>query len=140
VTLLFKRSAMDAAAAHCEEGYPHEVAGLLAGDRAAWRVDAVIPFVNENDENPARRYTVTAPAMMRAQRRIRELGLEEVGYYHSHPEHPAQYSEEDRDKAWPNMAYPIFSVLAGKVEDIRAWKLRDDRSAMDEEAIEPIED
>jgi proteasome lid subunit RPN8/RPN11 len=140
VTLSFTREAFDAASAHCEEGYPHEVTGLLAGDRDAWCVQAVIPFVNENTENPARRYEVTAPAMMKAQRKVRRLGLEEVGYYHSHPKHPAQYSDEDRKKAWPNMAYPIFSVLEGKVEDIRAWQLRDDRSAMDEEDIKIIED
>ena len=140
MTLLFTRTALAGATAHCEEGYPHEVTGLLAGDRSAWRVDAVVPLLNENTENPARRYTVTAPAMMRAQKRIRELGLEEVGYYHSHPKHPAQYSEEDRDKAWPNMAYPIFSVLDGKVADIKAWQLRDDRSAMDEEDIDITED
>lgn len=140
MTLRFHRAAYDAAAAHCEEGYPHEVTGLLAGDRSDWSVSAVIPLVNENTDNPARRYTVTAPAMMRAQRKITELGLEEVGYYHSHPKHPAQYSDEDRDKAWPNMAYPIFSVLEGAVANVRSWRLRDDRSAMDEEDIELIED
>ena len=138
--LRFTPSALQAATEHCEAGYPHEVTGLLAGDRATWTVREVLPLLNENTENPARRYTVTAPAMMKAQRRIRELGLEEVGYYHSHPQHPAQYSDEDRGKAWPNMAYPIFSVLEGAVADIRAWRLRDDRSAMDEIDIESTED
>ncbi len=140
MTLHFTRAAYDAAAAHCEEGYPHEVTGLLAGDRGTWTVQAVVPLLNENTENPARRYLVTGLAMMKAQRTVTGLGLEEIGYYHSHPKHPAQYSDEDRDKAWPNMAYPIFSVLDGKVANTRAWRLRDDRSAMDEEDIAILED
>jgi proteasome lid subunit RPN8/RPN11 len=62
-------------------------------------------------------------------------GLEVVGYYHSHPDHPARYSDFDRDHALPNMSYVITSVVGGSIADTRSWRLRDDRTAMDEETI-----
>ena len=61
----------------------------------------------------------------------RELGAELLGFYHSHPDHPARPSQYDLDHAWPFFSYIIVSVRAGVPEDMTSWRLRDDRSAFD---------
>lgn len=140
MNLRFARTALDAATAHAEEGFPHEVTGVLAGRRATWTVSEVVALINERSDSAHNRYKVSGLALQKAERAIEQRGLEVVGYYHSHPDHPSQYSDYDRDHAWPNMAYPIFSVMAGQVGAIQGWRLRDDRSAMDEIQIEIIEE
>lgn len=121
---------------HAEAGYPHEVCGILAGSRESWEVTEVLPLVNERADSPANRYKVGGLVLMRAEQALEARGLEVVGYYHSHPDHPSQYSEFDRDHALPNMSYPIVSVLDGAVAETASWRLTDDRSRMDPEEIE----
>lgn len=121
--------------AHAREGYPHEVVGILAGSRDTWHVSKVVSLVNERADSPANRYHVSAMALFRAEQALEAEGLDVVGYYHSHPDHPSAYSEFDRDHALPNMSYLIVSVRQGEVASMQSWRLRDDRSAMDEEPI-----
>ncbi|MDP2311832.1 MAG: M67 family metallopeptidase [Pseudomonadota bacterium] len=121
--------------AHACAGYPHEVVGILAGRRADNVVTTVVSLVNERADSPANRYHVSALVLYRAEQSLEAEGLEVVGYYHSHPDHPARYSDFDRDHALPNMSYVITSVVAGRIADTRSWRLRDDRTAMDEEPI-----
>lgn len=121
--------------AHAVEGFPHEVVGILAGRRASNVVTHVVSLVNERADSPANRYHVSALVLYRAEQALEAEGLEVVGYYHSHPDHPARYSDFDRDHALPNMSYVITSVMAGAIADTRSWRLRDDRAAMDEEPI-----
>lgn len=133
--LTLVESQLDLLHAHAREGYPHEVVGILAGSRAASRVTKVLALMNERADSPQNRYLVGPLVLMRAERTLEAEGLEVVGYYHSHPDHPAQYSDYDRDHALPNMAYLIVSVREGDVAETRAWVLREDRSAMDETPI-----
>ncbi|MDP2310089.1 MAG: M67 family metallopeptidase [Pseudomonadota bacterium] len=121
--------------AHAVSGYPHEVVGILAGNRGTNVVTHVVSLVNERADSPANRYQVSALVLHRAEQALEAEGLEVVGYYHSHPDHPARYSDFDRDHALPNMSYVITSVMAGSIADTRSWRLRDDRAAMDEELI-----
>jgi proteasome lid subunit RPN8/RPN11 len=122
--------------AHATEGYPHEVVGILAGDRASQTVRRVQPLVNERADSPANRYKVGGLVLMRAEQALEAEGFEVVGYYHSHPDHPAQYSEYDRDHALPNMSYLITSVEGSGVIHTQSWRLVEDRSSMQEEAIQ----
>lgn len=122
--------------AHAREGFPHEVVGILAGDRATNRVSRVEPLVNERADAAHNRYKVSGLVLMRAEQRLQDEGLEIVGYYHSHPDHPAQYSDYDRDHALPNLSYVIVSVRGGEVADTLSWRLREDRTAMDAEPVE----
>jgi proteasome lid subunit RPN8/RPN11 len=62
-------------------------------------------------------------------------GLTLVGYYHSHPDHPAIPSEFDRAHALPNFRYLITSVRGGQAAEIRAWQLAEDRGAFTELAL-----
>ena len=79
------------------------------------------------------RNALPAPAY---DREARAAGLDIVGYYHSHPDHPSRPSDFDRDHAWPDQSYLIVAVAGGKPASVQSWRLRDDRSAFDEEAIE----
>lgn len=124
---------------HAHAGYPHEVVGILAGSRVADAVARVVSLTNERADRPEDRYHVSGLTLHRAEEALAAEGLEVVGYYHSHPDHPAQYSDFDRDHALPNMAYVITSVVAGAIADTRSWRLRPDRSAMDEEPLIELE-
>ncbi|HUE97299.1 MAG TPA: Mov34/MPN/PAD-1 family protein, partial [Longimicrobiaceae bacterium] len=64
-----------------------------------------------------------------------EDGLEVVGFYHSHPDHPARPSSFDRDHAWPWYSYGIVPATSSGAGAPRAWRLRDDRSRFDEQEI-----
>ena len=124
--------------AHAAEGFPHEVVGILAGSREAWAIQEVVPLTNERADAAHNRYRVSGLLLLRAEQALEARGLEVIGYYHSHPDHPAQYSDYDRDHALPNMSYVIVSVLAGSVADTLSWRLVDDRSHMTPEPIEVV--
>lgn len=119
---------------HACEGYPHEVVGILAGSRVENYVTLVVPLINERSDT-RNRYKVSGLLLMRKERELENSGLEIVGYYHSHPDHPSQYSQFDQDHALPNMSYLITAVHNGKIHQTQSWRLRDDRTAMDEENI-----
>jgi proteasome lid subunit RPN8/RPN11 len=119
--------------AHAAEGYPHEVVGILAGHGS--RVERVTAMVNERADSPRNRYHVSALTLMRAEQALEADGFAILGYYHTHPDHPARYSDFDRDHALPNLSYVIVSVERGEPGDIRSWRLREDRSAMDEQPL-----
>jgi proteasome lid subunit RPN8/RPN11 len=115
--------------------YPEECAGLLLGhlDGKDRRVTALIPLPNTFDEGQrSRRYLISPQAMIQADQEAEARGLDILGVFHSHPDHPAQPSEFDRTWAWPWFIYLITSVAEGKAVDHRAWLLADDRSALKE--------
>jgi len=73
-------------------------------------------------------------------RRARERGFELVGYYHSHPDHPAEPSATDRESAWPGVSYLIVPVAAGEAGRARSWRLAADRSGFVEETVIVVEE
>jgi len=111
---------------HGEETYPHECCGALVG--RAGLVDATVPLPNTTEEGPRRRFLVRPSDYRMAEQRAREAGAELLGFYHSHPDHPARPSQYDLDHAWPTFAYVIVSVAAGSAGDVTVWWLQDDRS------------
>lgn len=120
--------------AHAEEGFPHEVVGILGGSEG--RVTRVVPLLNERADSAHNRYLVSGLMLGRAEQRLEDEGLSVLGYYHSHPDHPARYSDYDRDHALPNLSYVIVSVLQGRVADTLSWRLAEDRSVMHPETLE----
>lgn len=122
--------------AHAKEGYPHEVVGILVGKPQSSVVSKVVPLINEREDSPANRYKVSGLTLFRKEEALRAEGMEVLGYYHTHPDHPAQYSDYDRDHALPNLSYVIVSVRDGEIADTLSWRLRDDRSSMDPESVE----
>ena len=122
---------------HGEETYPHECCGALVG--AADRIDSAVALPNTTEEGPRRRFLVRPQDYRAAERRATERGLELLGFYHSHPDHPARPSQYDLDHAWPVFSYVIVSVREGVAAELTSWRLREDRAAFDEEtvALEP---
>jgi len=90
---------------------------------------------NEREDSRHNRFLIAPEAVLAAHKEARSAGLDIVGYYHSHPDHPARPSELDRENAWPGLSYVILSVQAGKVAEVRTWRLTDDRERFEEEAM-----
>jgi proteasome lid subunit RPN8/RPN11 len=111
---------------HGEETYPHECCGALVGGNGS--ADAVVELPNTTEEGPRRRFLVRPSDYRLAEQRAGALGAELLGFYHSHPDHPARPSQYDLDHAWPTFAYVIVSVAAGAAADMTVWWLKDDRT------------
>lgn len=131
--LTLSSAAEQAIRAHGRETYPHECCGALLGADA--RVDAARPLANTTEEGPRRRFLVRSEDYQQAEAEARERGLDLLGFYHSHPDHPAVPSQYDLDHAWPFFAYVIVAVANGVDGDMRSWRLADDRSRFDEESV-----
>jgi len=99
-------------------------------------VMGLFPLVNRRDDSPRNRFSVTSEDVMEAEKAARTQGLEVIGWYHSHPDHPACPSAYDRDHAWPWYSYVIVSVANGTPLDVTSWRLNDDRSEFVPEGIE----
>src|SRR6185312_14313546 len=90
----------EALRAHGEQTYPHECCGVLLGKRetgggAGNRVHQIVPAGNTRTDSAHNRYNIAPQELVRIQRQSRALGLDIVGFYHSHPDHPAQWSPTD---------------------------------------------
>ena len=120
--------------------YPNECCGILFG-REAENGDHVVAALKSIDNaresgEQYHRFLITAEEMMQAELEARRNKLEIVGFYHSHPDHPARPSDYDRDHALPFYSYLILRVAAGKPEEMTSWKLQVDRTAFDSETLE----
>src|SRR5262245_42730694 len=116
--------------AHGQETYPHECCGALLG-RDQWVTD-LVALPNTQEEGPRRRFLVRPSDYQLAEKRATELGVELLGFYHSHPDHPARPSQYDLDHAWPTFAYIIVAVARGASAEMTVWYLKDDRSSFEE--------
>ncbi len=94
---------------------------------ASREVTALFPLVNRRDDSPRNRFSVTSEDVRDAEKAAREKGIDVVGWYHSHPDHPAKPSQFDQDHAWPWYSYIIVSVANGRPETMTSWRLTDDR-------------
>jgi proteasome lid subunit RPN8/RPN11 len=119
--------------AHGRETYPDECCGALIGRDGAIAEAYALP--NTTEEGPRRRFLVRPADYRAAEARAAAAGRELLGFYHSHPDHPARPSQYDLDHAWPFFSYVIVSVRDGEPGDVRSWRLRDDRSQFDEESL-----
>ncbi len=123
--------------AHGAETYPHECCGALLGrDDEAREILGLFPLINRRDDSPQNRFSVTAQDVLDAEKFARQQELDVVGWYHSHPDHPARPSEYDRDHAWPWYSYIIVSVAQGQPQDMTSWRLNDDRQQFSPEGIQ----
>jgi len=138
---------------HGVDTYPNECCGAMLGRDHGFResdsfsqngievsreIIALFPLVNRRDDSPRNRFSVTAEDVQEAEKFANTQGLEVIGWYHSHPDHPAKPSEYDRDHAWPWYSYVIVSVRAGVPQELTSWRLNDDRTRFIEESIEQV--
>lgn len=112
-------------AAMALKGYPYETCGVLVGGQANGeaRVEQVFEARNLNTERARDRYVLDPDDLMSADLAARQAGLDIVGFWHTHPDHPARPSETDRECAWDGYSYVILSVSRARVEDLRSWRL-----------------
>lgn len=115
---------------HGEETYPHECCGALIGRDGV--VTAAVPLPNTTEEGPRRRFLVRPSDYRQAEQQATELKGDLLGFYHSHPDHPARPSQFDLDHAWPTFAYVIVAVAAGRSAGMTVWFLQEDRSRFEE--------
>ena len=129
--------------AHGAETYPDECCGallgreeLIDGRKIVREILGLFPLVNRRDDSPRNRFSVTSEDVRAAEKAAGGQEMEVVGWYHSHPDHPARPSEFDREHAWPWYSYIIVSVANGKSEEMTSWRLNNDREEFSSEGIE----
>ena len=125
--------------AHGESAYPDEGAGLLLGTADGDHKQVLVMMGLSNAREQAarhNRYLLTPQDMLHGEQEAQRLGLDVLGVFHSHPDHPNRPSDFDREWAMPWYSYVITSVQAGQAVESRSWRLEEDRSAFIEEQIQ----
>ena len=119
---------------HALEGYPSEVCGLLLGhDGEVRRIAATRRATNLRAGTTRDRYEIDPQDIVDGDREARERDLEILGFYHSHPDHPAAPSRYDADRAWPWYSYVILATTAEEAGPATAWRL--EGAGMEEESL-----
>lgn len=118
--------------------FPHECCGVILGDLVdgVKVVRELRPLSNVHEDGHERRYLVSPDEMLTLMQEERRTKRKILGFYHSHPNHPAIPSEYDRDWASPWYTYIIVSIIDGKPDIISSWLLQDDRLAFTPDEIE----
>ena len=130
---------------HGEETYPHECCGVLLGhmhmeDNGARAVTSAIRCGNTRTDSPQNRYHIDPKELVRIQRQGRERSEDIVGFYHSHPDHPAHWSQTDLAEAhWIGCSYVITSVEKGKAAVTNSFELTGSDESDKKFVIEKIE-
>ena len=128
--------------AHGERTYPHECCGVLLG-RAEAGVNVVHQVVeagNTRTDSAHNRYNIAPVELIRIQRQARDAGLDIVGFYHSHPDHPAHWSTTDHAEAhWLGCSYVITRIANAKAEDTNSFRLTGSSEESKQFVDEPIE-
>jgi proteasome lid subunit RPN8/RPN11 len=119
--------------------YPHEACGVLLG-RAGEPLDVLEahPCPNLNRERSRDRYLIDPREQLRIERDGRERGLDVVGYFHSHPDHPAEPSATDLELSWESLLYLIVSVRDGRLQAGRGWRREPGSRSFAEIALESV--
>ncbi len=111
---------------HGEETYPHECCGILLGKSSddSLTVATLLRAGNTRTDSARNRYNIAPQELIAAQREARKQGLDIVGFYHSHPDHPAQYSPTDFAEAhWFGCAYVITAIEKGSAQITNSFRL-----------------
>ncbi len=124
--------------AHGQAAYPEEGAGLLLGQIEGDQRRVIDLLTFDNAREPAarhNRYLLTPQDYLLGELEAARRGLDVIGVFHSHPDHPNRPSEFDREWAMPFLSYVITSVQAGQAVESRSWLLAEDRERFDEENL-----
>jgi proteasome lid subunit RPN8/RPN11 len=115
-----------------EGAYPNECCGILIGEiddagvKTAKRLESIQNAREDGEQY--HRFLITPEDMLRAEKTARAAKMDVIGFYHSHPDHPAAPSEYDKDHALPFYSYVIISVEKGKAKELTSWELTADRT------------
>lgn len=139
--LEIQRGVLADISAHGEKAYPEEGAGLLLGtvNGTSRQVLEILTLPNVREGGARQnRYLLSPEDYLAGETEAAQKGLDVVGVFHSHPDHPNEPSEFDRRWAWPSFSYLITSVVKGEARESRSWRLTDDRARFVEEAIKIV--
>jgi len=136
--LKIHRDALEAIRAHGAEGFPYEICGLLIGKPGENLVTQVRRVPNLEKQNPEVRYLIDDKEDMRIRKELYQTDLDVLGYYHSHPNHPARPSVFDTERSWESYLYVIVSVVDGQPAEVNAFVAERDRGPMIPEPLEVI--
>lgn len=125
---------------HGKRSYGEECCGVLLGkvNGSDKIVEDILEIENERQNERQRRFLITPEAYVNVDKEARRRGLEILGFYHSHPDHPARPSQYDLEHAWAWFSYVITRVEKGQPTETTSWVLREDRAAFDQEEIEEL--
>lgn len=120
-----------------EREYPNECCGALWGEVSGERkiIKAIRPMENVYEVGRQNRFRIDSRPVFQLLKEERNSDQRLIGFYHSHPNHPATPSEEDRYWAFPWYSYIIISMLDGLPTDLRSWTLKDDQSGFEPEPV-----
>ena len=125
-----------------ENAYPNECCGVLVGeiDHAGVKTVRLAESIRNarEDGEQYHRFLITPEDMLRAEQTARAVKLDVIGFYHSHPDHPAAPSEYDKNHALPFYSYVIVSVEQGKAKELTSWELTADRTDFLPENLERL--
>lgn len=138
VTLRLSGPLVDEIRRQGQVAYPAECCGVLAGSAGMVKeVSRLVPMQNRRTDDP-HRYLIAPDDLRRVEADLRSEGLEVLGCYHSHPDHPAAPSAFDLEHAWPWYSYIIVRVDQGRAAELTSWVLEDDRSIMRPESVDVL--
>ena len=136
--LIVKPEHLESMREHGQRCYPEECIGILGGSAgdADKTVLEVLPLTNTFPGPRHNRSLISAAEYLKVDRDFRQRGLKMVGFYHSHPDHPARPSEFDRENALPWASYVIVKVDRAQAVEVTSWVLQEDRGGFDSENIQ----
>jgi proteasome lid subunit RPN8/RPN11 len=152
----FRFAELKSIQAHGARDYPSECCGVLLGHAEGEtkevsevvplrnlrhdpaRAQDLLPVADPSRESEKNRFLIDPADQLRVEKNSRERGLDILGYYHSHPDHPARPSNYDREHAWPWYSYVILSVEQGEPTDTTSWVLSKDRSRFEQEDLKVV--
>jgi proteasome lid subunit RPN8/RPN11 len=156
MALRIRKDSLKAITDHGARDYPSECCGILLGrvDGGQKVVTEVVPLRNlrhepqrgqeilpldePGQESERNRFLIDPRDQLRVEKDARARHLDVLGYYHSHPDHPARPSRYDQEHAWPWYSYVILSVEQGVAGDLNCWVLAEDRSDFDRQPVEIV--
>ncbi len=138
ITLKILKAEYEKIIAHAKEVYPHECCGVIAGKGSGETREVIRAFraVNFNEDRAHDRYDMDPKDQLRIEKEARGEGLDVIGIYHSHPDHPDEPSQFDRDRGWPDYSYIIVAVQGGTETTLRSWSYSEDDAPFTEETVE----
>ena len=156
MSIKLNQSHVKAVSEHGACDYPSECCGMLLGradgdDKQvsevvalknlrhdAARAQELLPLASPDRETDRNRFLIDPLEQLKVEKDARARGLDVLGYYHSHPDHPARPSNYDREHAWPWYSYIILSVEKGTPAEMTSWVLSDNRGRFDPEVVEIV--
>lgn len=135
--IVASQAVLDAIRRHGRETYPEECCGALLGSNGGRlaSVQRIEPIANARGDQRRRRFRIEPADYLRAEEAAEAEGLAILGFYHSHPDHPAVPSEYDREHALPVFHYLVLAVSSGVPGEIASWVLSEDRASFERETL-----